>query len=52
MAATVFTIKDESIEFVDLIYTDLLGGWHHVTVPSERFDSRLCTHGVGVDESR
>jgi len=44
-------IKDESIEFVDLVYTDLLGGWHHVTVPAERFDTRLCERGVGVDGS-
>jgi len=36
---------------VDLIYTDLLGGWHHVTVPASRFDDRLCKNGVGVDGS-
>ena len=52
MAVTVFKrIKDEGIEFVDLIYTDLLGGWHHVAIPAERFDDRLCTRGVGVDGS-
>ena len=52
MAPTIFQrIKAENIEFVDLIYTDLLGGWHHVTVPAERFDDRLCSHGVGVDGS-
>ena len=50
MAPTLFKrIKDDGIEFVDLVYTDLLGGWHHVTVPADRFDDRLCSRGVGVD---
>jgi glutamine synthetase len=44
-------IADEHIEFVDLMYTDLLGGWHHVTLPAERFDANLCANGVGVDGS-
>jgi len=44
-------IRDEGIEFVDLMYTDLLGGWHHVAVPAARFDDDLCRHGVGVDGS-
>ncbi len=44
-------IQDEMIEFVDLMYTDLRGGWHHVAVPGERFDERLCANGVGVDGS-
>jgi glutamine synthetase len=52
MSGNVFQrIKDEKIEFVDLMYTDLRGGWHHVAVPAERFDERLCGNGVGVDGS-
>ncbi len=52
MAATIFQrIANDGIEFVDLMYADLLGGWHHVTVPAERFDAHLCERGVGVDGS-
>ncbi len=52
MAASIFErIKKESIEFVDLMYADLLGGWHHVTVPSSRFTRSMCEQGVGVDGS-
>jgi glutamine synthetase len=52
MATAVFeTIKSKKIEFVDLMYADLVGGWHHVTVPSGLFDKGLCEKGVGVDGS-
>ena len=44
-------VKKHSIQFVDLMYADLLGGWHHVTVPAERFTPSLCEKGVGVDGS-
>jgi len=44
-------IADHAIEFVDLMYTDLLGGWHHLTLPASRFDERLMAKGVGVDGS-
>lgn len=52
MATNVFDrIKKEGLEFVDLMYADLLGGWHHVTLPASRFDKGLCEKGVGVDGS-
>ncbi|MFH1176401.1 MAG: type I glutamate--ammonia ligase [Acidobacteriota bacterium] len=52
MDPTIFQrIADQAIEFIDLMYTDLLGGWHHVTLPACRFDERLCAQGVGVDGS-
>jgi len=44
-------IKDERIEFIDLMYMGLLGVWHHLTLPAERFDERICSKGVGVDGS-
>ncbi|MEW6365974.1 MAG: type I glutamate--ammonia ligase [Acidobacteriota bacterium] len=44
-------IKKDKIEFVDLMYTDLLGGWHHLTLPADRFTPGLCENGVGVDGS-
>ena len=52
MTVSIFDrIKREKFEFVDLMYADLLGGWHHVTVPSGRFTKSMCERGVGVDGS-
>jgi glutamine synthetase len=45
------TINARNIEFVDLMYTDILGAWHHVTVPTSYFGDKLCASGVGVDGS-
>ena len=28
---------DEQVKFVDIRFTDLPGGWHHVTVPINQF---------------
>ncbi len=44
-------MAEHRIEFVDLMYTDLLGSWHHLTLPAARFDERLLGRGVGVDGS-
>jgi len=44
-------IRKNSIEFVDLMYTDLLGGWHHLSLPAERFTPATAKAGVGVDGS-
>jgi glutamine synthetase len=44
-------IKAARYEFVDLMYTDLMGSFHHLTLPSERFNERLAERGVGVDGS-
>jgi len=44
-------IKAGGIAFVDLMYTDLLGNWHHLSLPAERFTPALAKGGVGVDGS-
>jgi glutamine synthetase len=44
-------IQDERIVQVDLKFCDLDGRWHHVTMPSDRFDARLVERGVGFDGS-
>ncbi len=44
-------IAEHAVEFVDLMYTDLVGGWHHLTLPASRFDDALVAKGVGVDGS-
>jgi glutamine synthetase len=35
-------VSKKGVEFVDLMYADLTGGWHHVTVPVDRFTRSLC----------
>ncbi len=44
-------VAKKGVEFVDLMYADLTGGWHHVTVPADRFTRSMCERGVGVDGS-
>ncbi len=38
-------------EFLDLKFSDLLGMWHHITLPISSLKSDLFAHGVGVDGS-
>jgi len=45
------TVRREKVEYIDLMYSGLLGAWHHLTVPANRFDKALCERGVGVDGS-
>jgi len=42
---------DEQVKFVDLRFTDLPGGWHHVTVPISQFNEDTFESGVGFDAS-
>lgn len=52
MKRTAFdAVKKQGVQFVDLMYADLMGGWHHVTIPAGRFTPSLCEKGVGVDGS-
>jgi len=44
-------VKDSKVEFVDVKFIDLLGEWHHITVPVERLTNKLFRHGIGVDGS-
>lgn len=44
-------VKDNKVEFVDVKFVDLLGNWHHITVPVERLTNDLFKHGIGVDGS-
>ena len=43
--------KDNKVEFLDLKFCDLLGAWHHITVPLSSLKPQLFTNGVGVDGS-
>lgn len=43
--------KDKKVEFVDLKFIDLIGTWHHITVPVTSLNASLFSNGVGVDGS-
>ena len=42
---------DQGVEFVDVRFTDLLGQWHHLTIPIEEFGREAFENGIGVDAS-
>ncbi|MBU0552243.1 type I glutamate--ammonia ligase [Myxococcota bacterium] len=44
-------IRREGIEYLDLKFSDLLGFWHHITLPAEALGHKLFEDGVGVDGS-
>ncbi|MDX9859050.1 MAG: type I glutamate--ammonia ligase [candidate division Zixibacteria bacterium] len=44
-------VKDNGVEFFDLKFGDLLGLWHHITLPIDELGPGLFTNGVGVDGS-
>ena len=43
--------REREIAQVDLKFTDLFGGLHHVTVPLSRVDQGFLTQGVAFDGS-
>ncbi|MCK4573695.1 MAG: type I glutamate--ammonia ligase [candidate division Zixibacteria bacterium] len=43
--------KENRVEFIDLKFGDLLGKWHHITIPGSGLTSGLFKSGVGVDGS-
>ena len=44
-------IKEKKFEFVDIKFTDIRGGWRHVTLPAERFTEKTFVDGIGIDGS-
>ncbi len=43
--------KDSKAEFLDLKFCDLLGSWHHLTMPIASLRQELFIDGVGIDGS-
>ncbi|MFZ1684567.1 MAG: type I glutamate--ammonia ligase [Candidatus Zixiibacteriota bacterium] len=43
--------RESNIEYVDLKFSDLLGVWHHLTIPVSSMTDDLFESGVGVDGS-
>jgi glutamine synthetase len=44
-------LSENKIYAVDLKYCDLLGRWHHITIPSSKFGPDLLVQGIGFDGS-
>ncbi|MBD3297292.1 MAG: hypothetical protein GF341_01450, partial [candidate division Zixibacteria bacterium] len=55
MAATLEQLKalakKTKAEFIDLKFCDLVGSWHHITLPIAALSKDFLTAGVGVDGS-
>jgi glutamine synthetase len=45
------TIKDKTVQMVDLRFTDLPGTWQHFSVPPSAVDVDSITDGIGFDGS-
>lgn len=41
----------QDVQMVDLRFTDLLGLWHHFTIPARRLSEALFEEGIGFDGS-
>ena len=44
-------IEDESIDFVDVRFTDVAGRWQHFSLPASAFDADSFDEGLGFDGS-
>jgi glutamine synthetase len=44
-------IDQQHILMVDLKFSDLLGRWHHVTIPAQEFGPHVLRDGIGFDGS-
>jgi len=44
-------VKDDNFVFVDIKFTDIKGGWRHITIPAEKFTEKTFIDGIGIDGS-
>jgi glutamine synthetase len=44
-------IEENKIEYIDLKFSDLIGSWHHISLPVTKVEPDLFKLGVGVDGS-
>ncbi len=44
-------IADNEVEMVDLTFTDLVGRWHHITLPAATFNENIFQSGTAFDSS-
>ncbi len=43
--------RDRKAEYIDLKFSNLVGNWHHITLPMAHLNQKLFANGVGVDGS-
>jgi len=43
--------KEQRIEMVDFKVVDLIGRWHHITIPISQLSESTFTEGIGIDAS-
>jgi glutamine synthetase len=44
-------VRDNKIEYIDVKFSDLIGDWHHITIPASSLTQELFDFGIGVDGS-
>ena len=44
-------VKKHGVQYIDLKFSDLIGDWHHITIPVSSLKPDLFKVGVGVDGS-
>jgi glutamine synthetase len=43
--------REKKVEYIDVKFSDLLGSWHHITLPISALNQALLINGVGFDGS-
>ena len=43
--------QENDVRLIDFKTVDLIGRWHHITIPAERFDEDTVRYGIGFDGS-
>jgi glutamine synthetase len=48
-AEAIAYIRNNGVEMIDVKFSNLFGGWHHITMPAARVNERLLEEGEGFD---
>ena len=43
--------QEKGVRMIDFKTVDLIGRWHHITIPVERFGEDTLRYGIGFDGS-
>ena len=43
--------REQNVEMVDFKVVDLIGRWHHITIPASQLTESTFTEGIGIDAS-
>jgi len=44
-------VREHGLRMIDFKFSDLVGRWHHVSIPASQFNEQLMRDGVGFDAS-